>query len=493
MDWQGHKLITLAASPDPDSESVAVRLPEGFGRPAAQALASLFVGQGRVDLPIAVEAWVAPIAARAVTAGLEGDIAGQLRTLIATRRAAPCARIWRHRAGGVPGFCLNLPAFLDAYDELDLPALGAAVRVAVTALTLAAPSEPKLGLSFTDLNLLLARLGLPYESAMARDVAAALSGFIAAEADLASSALLNGAPGFAITLPKLPADLPLPGLLAAAQAAQAEAATAGQRRHETLLGFVTEPEIEALLGAEAVNFAPALAATAPEGGLAGWVRARLAAEGVSAEDALAALLSGDELFTLPRAGAQGVMAEALKPFFAFLPVTAPAAPAPSPRVRAALPARRSGYTQKVSVGGHKLFLSTGEYANGKLGEIFIALHKEGAAFRGLMDAFAIAVSIGLQHGVDLKDYVEAFTFTRFGPAGEVEGDPAVAHATSLLDYVFRNLAANYLGVAVPAAEAEEADTVGEGARDRAPLLPLALPTAGPRQRRRQLRIVGDAP
>ena len=96
-----------------------------------------------------------------------------------------------------------------------------------------------------------------------------------------------------------------------------------------------------------------------------------------------------------------------------------------------------------------------------MGEILVALHKEGAAFRGLMDNFAHAVSLGLQHGVPLERFVEAFTFTRFGPAGAVEGDPAVHAATSLLDYAFRHLAANYLGRHdIPEAEIEEADTVG---------------------------------
>ncbi len=166
--------------------------------------------------------------------------------------------------------------------------------------------------------------------------------------------------------------------------------------------------------------------------------------------------------------------------------------------REALPARRTGYTQKASIGGHKLFLSTGEYANGRLGEIFIALHKEGSAFRGLMDAFAIAVSLGLQHGVKLEDFVEAFTFTRFGPAGAVEGDPAVGQATSLVDYVFRNLAVNYLGShSVAPAMPESADTVGDGATDRAPLLPLDLPEpaprngGAPRERRRALKLVAN--
>ncbi len=143
------------------------------------------------------------------------------------------------------------------------------------------------------------------------------------------------------------------------------------------------------------------------------------------------------------------------------------------------------------MGGHKIFLRTGEYADGRLGEVFVGLHKEGAAFKGLMDNFAIAVSMGLQHGVPLEEFVEAFTFTRFGPAGVVEGDPAVTQATSLLDYVFRNLAVNYLGRHdMPEAELEDGDTVGNGHRDRAPLLPLELPAeASPRVRRRQLRVV----
>ncbi|HUB48306.1 MAG TPA: hypothetical protein VMB73_25290, partial [Acetobacteraceae bacterium] len=116
-----------------------------------------------------------------------------------------------------------------------------------------------------------------------------------------------------------------------------------------------------------------------------------------------------------------------------------------------------------------------------------------AAFRGLMDNFAVAVSLGLQHGVPLETFVEAFTFTRFGPAGAVEGDPAARNATSLLDYVFRHLAANYLGRRdIPEAEEEAADTVGDGTRDRAPLLPLELPAgASPRARRRGFRVVGE--
>ncbi|WP_308909803.1 vitamin B12-dependent ribonucleotide reductase [Pseudokordiimonas caeni] len=116
-----------------------------------------------------------------------------------------------------------------------------------------------------------------------------------------------------------------------------------------------------------------------------------------------------------------------------------------PAKRRRLPERRKGYTQKAIVGGHKVYLRTGEYDDGSVGEIFIDMHKEGAAFRSLMNNFAIAISIGLQYGVPLEEFVDAFTFTRFEPFGRVEGNEAIKMATSLLDYIFRELAISYLG------------------------------------------------
>jgi ribonucleoside-diphosphate reductase alpha chain len=113
--------------------------------------------------------------------------------------------------------------------------------------------------------------------------------------------------------------------------------------------------------------------------------------------------------------------------------------------REKLPSRRKSYTQKATVGGHKVYLHTGEYDDGRLGEIFIDMHKEGAAFRSLMNNFAIGISLGLQYGVPLEEYVEAFTFTRFEPAGLVQGNEAIKNATSILDYIFRELAVSYLG------------------------------------------------
>jgi hypothetical protein len=214
---------------------------------------------------------------------------------------------------------------------------------------------------------------------------------------------------------------------------------------------------------------------------------------MSGERALAIQLSGGSPFPAIGEAAHATMHDAVAPFMHRMPPRPVSLSVPSDAVvKRELPGRRRGYTHQASLAGHKVLLRTGEYDDGSLGEIVIALSKEGAAFKGLMEAFATAVSLGLQHGVTLETFVEAFTFTRFGPAGAVEGDPAVKHATSFLDYAFRHLAANYLGRRdIPAAEFESGDTVGDGARDQAPLLPLDLPAeASPRARRRGLRVVG---
>jgi ribonucleoside-diphosphate reductase alpha chain len=140
----------------------------------------------------------------------------------------------------------------------------------------------------------------------------------------------------------------------------------------------------------------------------------------------------------------------------------------TPADRMRLPERRKGYTQKAAVGGHKVYLRTGEYENGRLGEIFVDMHKEGAAFRSLMNNFAIAVSIGLQYGVPLEEFVDAFTFTRFDPSGIVEGNETIKMSTSILDYIFRELAISYLGrhdLAHAEAGDLRSDTIGRGEGD----------------------------
>jgi ribonucleoside-diphosphate reductase alpha chain len=134
---------------------------------------------------------------------------------------------------------------------------------------------------------------------------------------------------------------------------------------------------------------------------------------------------------------------------------------PAAQERRRLPERRKGYIQKAIVGGHKVYLHTGEYDDGALGEIFIDLHKEGAAFRSLMNNFAISISIGLQYNVPLEEYVDAFLFTRFEPSGEVKGNETIRHATSILDYIFRELAVSYLGRS-DLAQVDPFDVRGDG-------------------------------
>ncbi len=139
--------------------------------------------------------------------------------------------------------------------------------------------------------------------------------------------------------------------------------------------------------------------------------------------------------------------------------------------RRRMPDRRGGYTQKATIGGHKVYIHTGEYADGSIGEVFIDMHKEGAAFRSLMNCFAIACSLGLQYGVPLEEYVDAFTFTRFEPNGMVAGHPNIKMCTSIIDYIFRELAVSYLGrndLAHVMPEDLTPDTTGDAAEEMLP-------------------------
>jgi hypothetical protein len=490
--WHGTKQSVFIGRADPDGCDIRVLLPAAWGADAADALAAILPDRSGIELAEAAAAWIAPIAERAAAIGFSATLSEDLHALLAARRGAPSPEVWRGELLVQPGFTFNPNAFLDAGFGFDAAAFGNAVELAVTALTLAAPAAHHLNIGFTDLHVFLTRLGLDYDSGEARAVAVSLAALMTSRADLASARLLAGgmAPGYPIEAAAPVPECGLPGLTEAARAARL--AGTGHRRHQTVTGFAGGGEIEALLGAGTTGFLPATSALNDTGGLNAWAQTRLAALGASAEAALAAMIAGTDLLAPPRPGAGRAMHDALAPYVHAMPARPelPAA-APARSARQLLPARRTGYTQKVTVGGHKLFLSTGEYANGRLGEIFIALHKEGSAFRGLMDAFAIAVSLGLQHGVALEDFVEAFTFTRFGAAGAVEGDPAVLQATSMVDYVFRNLAVNYLGGhSIAPAMPEAADTIGEGEADRSPLLPLDLPEPAPRERRRAFKLVG---
>lgn len=476
--WRGVRMRDTESGTDPDAPTRTLTLPAAWDDRAAAALAALAPGEGQASLPRAAEAWIRPVAARARAAGDEG-LADRLHGLLLRRRAAPTAAVWNGAAGRAPGYVLNLPAFHCAATGFDTDAFAEAVTTAATALRLSDPAAQHFAIGVTDLDGLLAILGLDYASTAARDVAACVAALLRATADVA---LAGGQPDL-LALPNWP-EPPrchaAPDLLAAVRRA----------RRAALRGACAVPctailppgPADALLGAETGGIAPAFSAVSEDGRLTRAAEARLAARGMTPAAALAAHLSGRPVLLPAGLEAHQAMHDAVAPYLHAMPprpVAQPAFPLAPPH-RRELPARRRGYTQKASVGGHRLYLRTGEYADGTLGEIEVSLPREGVALRRMMDALTAAVSLGLQHGVPLSDYVAAFTLTQFRPAGAVEGDPDVAQATSILDYVFRNLATHYLGGCdVPEAAAPE---------PAGPWLPLDLPAA-PRVRRAALRVV----
>jgi hypothetical protein len=476
--WHGTRTRRIEIGADPDSPLRWVTMPAAWEDNAAGALAALIPGGGAISLAGAADAWVS---------GLGPDLQKRVLRLLLLRRAVPTEATWSGRAEDDPGFVLNLPGFLTSDGQFDVEAFAAAAETAVEVLSFLAPAARDLSISMADLSRLLATLGLHYDSAPARDVARCLAAILRGHAD-AASARSGEAGALRSVYPLPPSQCVVPGLAEAAGLARGD----GIPRHLVTTSIRMAGAAEALLGVETGGIAPCFAWVAEAGDLTRTARAWLGARGMSGERALAIHLLGGSPFPVIDFDAHEAMHDAVAPFVHRMPPRPVALSVQSaPVIKRELPGRRRGYTHQASLSGHKVLLRTGEYDDGSLGEIVIALSKESAAFKGLMEAFATAVSLGLQHGVTLETFVEAFTFTRFGPAGAVEGDPAVKHATSFLDYAFRHLAANYLGRRdIPAAEFEPADTVGDGHRDQAPLLPLDLPTeASPRARRRGLRVV----
>ncbi|MCB4824330.1 TSCPD domain-containing protein [Roseicella aerolata] len=504
--WEGVALRRRRAGADPDAPLRQVALPIAWEAEAAEALAALAPGEGPVSLPRAAEVWIARVSARGQRAGTFDEagaaaLAEGLRALLLTRRGAPGAEVWRNetkpaRAAAETRFVLNLPAFLDPEGGLDLEGYAEACALAVRALeALSSGKATRLRLGFADLAGLLCGLGLPYDSAEARAVATGIAALTRGAAEAESGRLaawLGAREPVALLWPAPPGETVVPGLAAAARAALDAAAGAPGLRHQALVALAPADAVEALLGAETAGIAPA----------AGTSRSVLTVAGLAERPTRAALRAerdhaaraGELLGPVPET-AREAMRLAVAPFLHVAPPAPVALPAPArPAPKPAQPMRRhAGTTLHVTVGGHRVALRTAEDSQGRLLEIAFTLSKEGAAFRSLMDAFAHSVSLGLQRGVPLADYVEAFAYTRFGPSGLVEGDPAIPRATSVLDWAFRRLALDYLGrrdLPQPSEEDCLPDAVGQAAQV-APLLPLDLPAAGtPRGRRRSLRVVG---
>ncbi len=488
--WRGVRMRDTAAGADPDTPARSLSLPAAWDDRAASALAALAPGEGRTTLPRAADSWIRPVANRAREAG-DAALADRLHALLLRRQAAPTAPVWNGSVGAPPGFVLNLPAFHDGAHGFDTAAFTDAVAAAATALRLSAPGASHFALGITDLDGLLALLDLEYDSPAARDVARCIAALLRATADLTFAGeqpdLLSCLPSW----PMPPPQAAVPALAAAAFDARASALRGSSSLPCTAI--LPPGPADALLGADTGGIAPSFSPVGPDGALTRAALARLAALGMTAEAALARLLSGDPVLAPAGLAAHQAMHDAVAPYLHAMPPRPVAGAAPSqPPHRRELPARRRGYTQKAAVGGHRVYVRTGEYADGTLGEVHVTLPREGAALRGMMDSVTAAVSLGLQHGVALQDYVEALTLTRFGPAGRVEGDPDVGHATSILDYVFRNLAVAYLGRCdVPEGVPENVlDAVLDDGATGSPLLPMDLP-AQPRSRRPGLRLVAN--
>ncbi|WP_158743215.1 TSCPD domain-containing protein [Acidisphaera sp. L21] len=476
--WQGVRLRQIDAAVDPDSPTRPVRLPASWDDAAAAAVCELAPGTGRVSLPALAQSWILPLSARAKEAGVAG-LADRLHTLLLLRQGAPTEGVWRGSPGDTPGFVLNLPAFHDTAAGFDVEAFGDAVATAAEALHLLAPHATQYAVSMADLAGLLAALGLEYSSKPARDVAACLAGLLRGRVD---AVLAGPQPDLLAAIPSWPAapsQCVVPGLAVAAATARAAALRSGSVRPGTAI--LAPSATDALLGVETGGIAPAFAPVGPNGLLRA-TRAWMTARGISQDAALAAALAGEPVVPIAAVSDHAAMHDAVAPLLNTMPARPTASPSPANDTkREELPSRRRGYTQKAAIGGHRVFLRTGEYADGRLGEIGLALPRESAAVRGLADAFAAALSVGLQHGTPLDAYVDALAHARFAPAGAVEGDAAIDRASSIPDYVARSLAASYLGRVVPADGAALPPEPEE-----TPLLPLDLPR---RRARVALRLV----
>ena len=473
----------VAARADPDQPPRVVTLPVSWDDGAAEALATLVPGEGRVSLAAASSVWLTLVAARSRQAGHSAAeaaaMAASLQALLAHRQAAPNAAIWASNPA-VPGFRINAAAFHDAASGYDVAGFAAAARLTARASLLLVPGANSLEIGLAGLDDLLACLGIPYDSRAARDLGACLAALLRACVDQALEGDQRDLLAMPAAWPAPPRACAIPGLAEAAAAARAAIRQPPGAIPAT--GIFPPGPAEALLGVETGGIAPAFSPVR-DAHLTRAAQDRLAAAAMSPEAALAALLVGGTPLPTASPAAHRAMQDAIAPYLHTvgalaekLPVPGAASAPDAATTHRALPARHRGLTQKATIGGHRVFLRTAEYADGRLGEITLTLPRETATVRGLAEGFAQAVSLGLQHGVALGEFVDAFALTRFAPAGTVDGDPDVERATSVLDYVFRSLAATYLNRRLPEPAAEPA---AEQVR-----LPLDLPEGG-----RRLRLV----
>ncbi|GAB6855619.1 TSCPD domain-containing protein [Asaia astilbis] len=517
LQWNGVRMRVAHVAADPDDLALrSVTLPASWEDEAAIALLQLSGASGALRLPVETARWLDRLQGLPAFAG-EGAINGAdeparplgsaLADALLQRQLAPTASLWQGQADRRAGFVLNLAAFVHEGD-FSGEAFVSTVRLACVALRrlhavngpmlngelplfdmqAASSSEPDDSggpagtLLLTNLDSCLALMGLDYDSEAGRDAACYLCW-------LTTSLARQGAG----PVPLPPVSCPIPGLEVLGRQIRDEMEdNLPDLPNRALIetGFSVSGPVDALLGVESCGLAPIFSPLRPDGHLRISALSRLAHRGLSIEAALAAAVLGDNPLPVPGPDAHLRMHRALTGFVDRMPAR------PDPRAslpltarlergaRRPLPARRGGFTQRAAIGGHRLYLRTGEYEDGSLGEISLTPGRESSMVRGLLESVGQAVTIGLQHGAPLGAYVEQFAHTRFGPAGTVEGDPVAAYASSLLDYAFRALSDSYLGKRLPDSAPEDSHPIEED-----PMLPLDIPGDLPPRERGRLRLV----
>ena len=510
LQWNGVRMRTAHVAADPDDLALrAVTLPASWDDEAAIALLQLSGSTGALRLSTEAARWLQRFTTLPALPGEPGAkaLGPMLAAGLLERQIAPMASLWQGQIDRRAGFVVNLGAFVQE-GEFRGDSFVATLRLACAALRrlhavngpmlngelplfdgpVTVPSDvdqqggPAGTLLLTNLDCCLALLGLDYDSETGRDAACYLSW-------LATSLARQGAG----PVPLPPVSCPIPGLEVTGRQIRDEMEDSLPDIPDRAVietGFSLPGPVDALLGVESCGLAPIFSPLRDNGHLRVSALSRLAHRGLSLEAALASSVMGDNPLPQPGPDAHLRMHRALTGFVDRMPARPdPAAPLSlrarlERGVRRPLPARHGGFTQRSAIGGHRLYLRTGEYEDGSLGEVSLTPGRESAMVRGLLESVGQAVTIGLQYGAPLEAYVEQFAHTRFGPAGTVEGDPVAAYASSLLDYAFRALSDSYLGKRLPDSAPEDPHVVEED-----PMLPLDIPGDLPPRERGRLRLV----
>lgn len=503
--WNGVRMHNLQAAIDPDAPLYSVTIPTQWENQTATAILQLcpayLLESSVIKTDKVIANWLLPLCDQAVNAGIKDWTLSDWEAILLNQQACPNQRIWQSDNSQKPAFTVNLAAFASAETGFDAQTYRKVLQIVIDSIRIlykqqfnfinselpfpelqrplkqnptdSEKTEPHYNIAgtiyLTNLDACLAQLGLEYDSNQGRDVACCLTCF---------ATLLATAGCGSDYLPLSPDWNALPELTTLAKeiwSLASEEKTSPLPRIET--SFSTPGPEDLLLGSEACGLAPIFSPVTEDGHLAISTIARMAKQKLTPERALAATLSGNLIVQPPSHQAHCAMHQALIGFITSMP------PRPHPMeyplasknilprgIREPLPPRHKGMTQKASIAGRGLFLRTGEYEDGKLGEISITPLKENAMVKGLLDSLGQAVSIGLQYGVPLKEFVSAFAYSRFGIAGTVEGDPGAVYATSLLDYSFRLLSDVYLNQPLP-----DAPNNLQSNEEKSPMLPLDLP------------------